>query len=363
MSDLPPPHTISAYTNSHPTKLKLKVPAPHHPSAASPPAPVPAQLQPVPGTLKIRAHHPTANGTLPHAAPPGEPYKLPSVPSSTAASPPIPPAVHPLMPAPVPAIATLKATAAGTIGPGVYPQTSYAPYGQYTHPGYQQPAATPSVTPVTIAPAPSVSPAATTVPADTQPPSDPRNHRTLKSVALMTTPRGRRLRLDHTDGVRTWAVRLVGETGVRVSGVRFLRGEGADGESSDEEPASRKADAEEEYDGGAGEKDGEAVKEKEEPKPEKRKRGRPPKKKKHHAEQDAAGPEDAHAKESVKKKGKASAKLVRGEVQVKLNGVVMSNVEGAKGEWELAFPIGPSVMEIGEKGGTPWKVYLDRLPV
>lgn len=163
-------------------------------------------------------------------------------------------------------------------------------------------------------------------------------------------------------------MRLVGETGVRVSGVRFFRVEGDDGESSDEEPAARKANDEEDYDGDAGErpKAEEAVKEKEEQKPEKRKRGRPPKKKKHQQpeQETVAGSEEAHAKEaSPKRKGKAPAKLLRGEVRVKLNGVVVKSADGAKGEWELALPIGPSVVEIGEKGGTPWKVHLDRLPV
>ena len=171
------------------------------------------------------------------------------------------------------------------------------------------------------------------------------------------------LRLDHTDGVRTWAVRLVGETGVRVTGVRFFRGEGDQGDSSDEETAPRRVEVEEN-----GMEDGEAAgepsKELEEPKPEKRKRGRPPKKKQPKTEQEAGGAEEAHAKEeSARKKGKAPAKLVRGEVRVKLNGVVVNPVEDVKGEWELALPIGPNVVEIGEKGGTPWKVHLDRLPV
>ena len=157
----------------------------------------------------------------------------------------------------------------------------------------------------------------------------------------------------------------MGETGVRVSGVRFFRAEGDDGESSDEEVAVRKAEGEED-----GQEDGDAAseqpKEVQEPKPEKRKRGRPPKKKlpQPEPEQETTAAREAHAKEeSARKKGKAPAKLVRGEVRVKLNGVVVNPVEDAKGEWELSLPIGQSVVEIGEKGGTPWKVYLDRLPV
>ncbi|TFY61151.1 hypothetical protein EVJ58_g4698 [Rhodofomes roseus] len=327
MSDLPPPHTIPAYTitESH-TKIKLKVPA-HHPPAAS----TPAQPSPVPGTLKIRAPHPIANGAASQASPPGEPSRSPAVPVKpvpASASPPLPQPgqapSHPIIPAPIPAVAQLKASASGSnVAPNAYPQPGYSPYPQYTLPAYQQ-----SGTP---APAPSVSPAQVAVPptttvAELQSPFDAQRHRTPKCVTLLTKPLGRLLQLDYTDGVRTWAVRLCGETSVHVSGVRFLKLDHEDEESSDDEEKLQKPEEEEEEENGE-----EKVKEKEEeePKPEKRKRGRPPKKK------EAAG-------------GRGGEDRGVGQ-------------EEGQGPREAAS-WGDSV-EIGEKGGTPWRVYLDRMPV
>ncbi|KAH9829449.1 Bromodomain-containing protein [Rhodofomes roseus] len=355
MSDLPPPHTIPAYTitESH-TKIKLKVPA-HHPPAAS----TPAQPSPVPGTLKIRAPHPIANGAASQASPPGEPSRSPAVPVKpvpASASPPLPQPgqapSHPIIPAPIPAVAQLKASASGSnVAPNAYPQPGYSPYPQYTLPAYQQ-----SGTP---APAPSVSPAQVAVPptttvAELQSPFDAQRHRTPKCVTLLTKPLGRLLQLDYTDGVRTWAVRLCGETSVHVSGVRFLKLDHEDEESSDDEEKLQKPEEEEEEENGE-----EKVKEKEEeePKPEKRKRGRPPKKKKQLVV------EEAKIEESAKKKGKARAKQPPGETQVKLNGAVVNALDDNKSEWDLELPIGPNLVEIGEKGGTPWRVYLDRMPV
>ncbi|KZT73328.1 Bromodomain-containing protein [Daedalea quercina L-15889] len=357
MSDLPLPHSIPAYVSTEPhPKIKLKVPAAHHPTASSPPV----QPSPTPGTLKIRAHHPTPNGAVLHASPPGEPSKSPTVPARPVAavmSPPMPQtSPHPIVPAPVPAVAQLKASGSGSATPSnVYPQTTYSPYAQYTHAAYQQPP-TPAAAPPTPASVPSVSPVQiaaplTTAPTEPTSPSDLQKHRSLKCVTLFTKPLGRRLQLDHMDGVRTWAVRLNGETSVRVSGVRFLKMDHDDEENSDEEKVQE--DEEEEEKGRGKEKDIE----KEETKPEKRKRGRPPKKK----QQSVV--EVSKVEESAKKKGKAPAKQPLGEAQVKLNGVVVDPLDNGKCEWDLGLPVGPSVVEIGEKGGMPWRVYLDRMPM
>ncbi|KAH9923634.1 Bromodomain-containing protein [Fomitopsis serialis] len=336
--------------------IRLKVPAAHHPSATS----TPAQPSPTPGTLKIRAHYSTANGAISRGSPPGESSKSPAVPAQpvpAAASPPLPPAgqtsSHPIVPAPVPAVAQLKASASGSnVLPNAYPQAGYSPYAQYTHPAYQQ-LATSAATPATPVPAPSVSPVQAVAVTTTEPqsPSDPQKHRSLKTVTLLTKPLGRLLLLDHTDGVRTWAVRLCGETSVRVSGVRFLKMDTEDEESSDDEEKGKKLEDEDE------EVEKEKGKEKEgETKPEKRKRGRPKKKKQPVVE-------EVKAEETAKKKGKARARPPPGETQVKLNGVVANALDDGQSEWDLDLPIGPNVVEIGEKGGTPWRVYLDRVPV
>ena len=61
---------------------------------------------------------------------------------------------------------------------------------------------------------------------------------------------------------------------------------------------------------------------------------------------------------SKKAKGKASESLP-GPVQVKFNGAVLKATDG--GTWET--PVLPSLnmLEVGEKGGMVWKVYLDRV--
>lgn len=76
-----------------------------------------------------------------------------------------------------------------------------------------------------------------------------------------------------------------------------------------------------------------------------RKRGRPPRKR-------------GKASEASKKaKGKA-VEPAPGGVQVKLNNIPLQGRE--RGEWEVQVPVGISVLELGEKSGMVWKVYLDR---
>lgn len=156
---------------------------------------------------------------------------------------------------------------------------------------------------------------------------------------LTTKPLGRRLELDHTDGVKVYAIRLMGETGARVSNVKFLPASEEDEESSEDE---KRAEEEEE--------------EEEEEQPKKRSRGRPRKKPK---PEPVKLPEPA----KMKSKGKAPVKAPRphGEVQLRLNGAVVKGLNDANDEWEVELPIGPSILELGEKGGVPWRVYLDRI--
>ena len=57
-------------------------------------------------------------------------------------------------------------------------------------------------------------------------------------------------------------------------------------------------------------------------------------------------------------KGK-SAETAPGPLQVRLNGVLFSSREDET--WEIQLPYGLSILEVGEKGGMVWKVYLDRV--
>ena len=50
-----------------------------------------------------------------------------------------------------------------------------------------------------------------------------------------------------------------------------------------------------------------------------------------------------------------------GEVQLKLNGVVMSPQADQPGEWDVLLPLGSSTLQIGEVGGLTWKVYIEKL--
>lgn len=146
--------------------------------------------------------------------------------------------------------------------------------------------------------------------------------------------------MDHRDGVKIWAARLgPSETSLRISGVKYLdEDDGSDAEDGGAHPEVERHEEEEEAD-------------EEEPQPQvpqKRPRGRPRKKR-------------GKANESPKGKGKAPAKPqpTEGELQVKLNGVVISSVED--GVWEFELPAGQSLVEIGAKGGMIWRAYLDRI--
>jgi hypothetical protein len=60
----------------------------------------------------------------------------------------------------------------------------------------------------------------------------------------------------------------------------------------------------------------------------------------------------------MKQPKKAPLKI--GEVQVKLNGLVMKEPEQA-GQWSISVSVGSSVVEVGEVGGMLWKVYVERI--
>lgn len=124
------------------------------------------------------------------------------------------------------------------------------------------------------------------------------------------------------------------ETGIIVSDVAFLSRHNQEEEESsgDEEPQQRNEEEEEEEEGDA-------------PPVKKRGPGRPRKR--------------TRASKSPKKnKGKSTAEAPPGPLQVTINGNVIPDREDET--WEIQVPYGLSVLEVGEKNGAVWKVYVDR---
>ena len=50
-----------------------------------------------------------------------------------------------------------------------------------------------------------------------------------------------------------------------------------------------------------------------------------------------------------------------GEVQLKVNGLVVKEQPEQPGEWNVHLPLGSNILEVGEVGGLIWKVYVERL--
>ncbi|KAI0640070.1 Bromodomain-containing protein [Trametes polyzona] len=360
LADLPEPFSIPAYANAgeHPTKIKLKMPtAPTQPIAA--PAPslpssntitVPRAHPPPPANAQPSSKSPATTATT--SAPPRPPTAVKSQPAIPALPPTPAPAPAPAPSqasssqavrstpiAPTPAVPKIalpsKPAHTGTLQPASFAQTTTAS-AYYPNAVYQQPLAPtlapkPPATPA-AAPLPKVASAPTPTPAPaiavSQPSPPAANHYThpLRHAVITTVPLHRRLVLHHEEGVRMWTMRLSGkESSLVLSDITFLaRPEEGEESSGDEEHDDGDAPAS----------------------PSKgKKRGRPSRKR-------------GKASEAAKKaKGKA-AEPGLASVQVKLNGVVLKGRE--TGEWEIPLPTGISVLELGEKGGMVWKVYLDR---
>ena len=163
---------------------------------------------------------------------------------------------------------------------------------------------------------------------------------------MRTQPRGRCIILDHREGVKSWAIRLgPNERALHFSGLRFIGQEEEEEESSEEEEE------------GDEEEDQEILK--------RRPRGRPSK---------AAAAALKAAQDRVDRRARKRARTTR-EIFVKLNGTVVPekvkapemNGGGAHRshfeakEWTVDLKNGLSTIEIGEKDGMVWKVYVDRL--
>lgn len=376
MSDLPEPFTIPAYANSsaHPTKIKLKLP----PHAAPPPLPTPITASspslPSSNSITVRGHNhasATSQGSskkdVVPAAVPAPSLRLPHTVKAQSATPAIPPTSAPistqnfpttprgpvLTPTPsIPAIVpqAQKPAHTSTLRTPI-PLAPAAPTPFQTLPFYQSPALAPAPPKSSAAspaiPSSSVAASSTApVPAVTRRPSltPAQQYAHPLSHAIVTTlPYFRRLILDHTDEVRTWALRLNGhETALVVSDVTFLsqRGDEEDDSSEDDEPRRQE------------EEEGEEQEEQEEQEavaPAKKKApGRPRKRRR------------MRVSNPKKKRKTVDVNVPTGELQVKLNGVIIPG-NGSEGEtWEVQVPPGMSQLEVGEKGGMVWKVYLDR---
>ena len=230
--------------------------------------------------------------------------------------------------------------------------------------------------------------------------------RTFRTVLLTTRTCERRLELDAREGVKVWSVRLLNkEKGLRISGVKFdvppraavdstskveTTGGGQEEEEEGDVKMNEDKDPEEEH-----EDDGDYEVE---PSPAKRgakgkrkgkgkgKVGRPKKVKVAPAPPVVVPPTTPTTVPSM------NTVLSEEDVTVKLNNTVIplcppisastevddgSEEEDGEGEaitngkenknknekrweWDVDVPLGSSVLEIGEKGGAVWKVYVDR---
>ncbi|KAH9947106.1 Bromodomain-containing protein [Amylocystis lapponica] len=332
MSDLPPQFSIPAYasTGEH-TKLKLKVPAApgHAPSlTATNSGSSPANPASSSGTtLRIPAHHTSVDGAAAHSpmaldaaksptitpkipptptpAPPAHP--APSTPSLPPASAPhAAPQLHPKTPAP--------ALSTGTLQPAMFTQpASYTSSPYYPNAAYQQqssaaapiaPAATPNPAIASLAspplPAPQISSSASSSASAGTP------HRPLYSVQLAHARSG---------ACWTWTIVMAcGRGGTPRCGRE--RRAGCGGAEQEEEKEA----------------------------PKRRGKGRQKK--------GSAGVKAVEKAEDAKGKGKGKA--LQGD-----GGAAGESGEG-KGEWDFELPLGSNVLEVGEKGVLPWRVYIDR---
>ena len=133
--------------------------------------------------------------------------------------------------------------------------------------------------------------------------------------------------------MKTWALRLNGhETAVVVSDVTFLSQHGDEDDSSEDDEPKRQEEEEDEDEEAAT-----PVKKRGPGRPRKRRRG---------------------GKTASPKKKRKAVDVRTGELQVKLNGVLIPGSEAET--WEVQVPPGMSQLEVGEEGGMVWKVYFDR---
>ncbi|KAJ7103216.1 RSC complex protein [Mycena belliarum] len=334
MSDLPPPFAVPRYQKSSNAKIKIKMPA----TAAAGPAPPAAN----PPSVVLRVS--TAKASTPVVAPAPLPTTTP--PRATA-SPALPPNTLPstnmIQPTPQPPAPTYINTTTATFAH--YPNAAYIPGSTPLAP-VATPAPMPAPAPVPApAPAPIAKPVPPKIMSVSNSPAPPPLHPShmLKGVALMVEPCKRPFILDHLDGVKTWAMRLgPGERSMSVADVTYM-GEDEDDSSGEEEEEDDDEDNEDEMDVDLPAKNG-----KKKTKGKGRTRGK--------ATVLTAAAKALQAARSAKKEARRL-----GEVQVKLNGLVVAEKADHPGQWMVDLQAGTNVLEVGEKGGLIWKVYAERL--
>ncbi|KAH7916459.1 RSC complex protein [Hygrophoropsis aurantiaca] len=351
MSDLPAPYALPQYSKPSPAKIKLKVPLP---SAAAGPSGT--------SSADTAAPAPSQNGS---GAPPAIMLKLPG--STSAAKTPTditptlsqntlnPPAAPAPVPTPVPPAAAIpKPPRATRPSPQVttqpLPYSTTPTFSHYPNATYQ-PHINTTQTATSIAQPPAPKPVQHTAPSVSRSPAPSFNdHRQLRGVFLTTKPRGRPILLDYRDGVKTWAMRLgYGENGVSIADVKFQGNEEEEGSDQEDEAHSHLQEEEEEE---------------EEPVPKKRGRGRPPKNPAAKAKAAAAA---AAAAKKIERPSKPHAQKavtpLRENIQVIANGTPVNEKNNEQGVWDIDLQVGMNVLEVGEKGGMIWKVYMERVSI
>lgn len=322
MADLPPPFSIPEYTKPS-NKIKIKPQATQ--LVASTSTPSIAKTEPATSSLLLRVPANTATKAPSQPPAPSPTLNFAALPASNAIT-------------PASSVATVqppKAPTKSATPQPIVPGTSFinSTASHYPHAAYKPPIST-SSTPIPTLSTPILRPnsilnAHSTSNSPAPIPLHPSHQ--LKSVSLRIQPRGRLFNLNHQDGVKSWAVRLVpGETGVVVADVSFL-GDPEEESSGDEDGDHDENEDEMEVDVPV--KNG-------------RKKGK------------------GKGKARVTRSSKASPSKVKavkkkvekvGEVQLKVNGLVVKEQPEQPGEWNVHLPLGSNTLEVGEVGGLIWK--------
>ncbi|KAK0198825.1 RSC complex protein [Armillaria mellea] len=351
MSDLSPPFTIERYSKPTTTKIKIKVPGAasnisgSKVTASQPAPPAPEPTLPHTSTIAVRA--PPVKGT-PVLSPPQPTPKsaVPAVIARAAVQAPAPPAPASVAtPASSAHVPSSSSTPQPQPTPAVPPAHTNITFSQYSKPvnltkhnAVVTPGPAPSKALATPAANPQVAVVAQTAQAHSMSKSPAPVHyaHQLRLVLIKTEPRGRQFHLDYREGVRSWSILLGPEDkSLRVEEITFM------GDEEESSGGEEEVDDEDAMDVDAAMKNGK--------KKVKRGRGRPPKVPK------GGGGVKVKPVRPTKKKPKL------GEVQVKINGSVVQELEGHSSKWSVDVPLGSNTLEMGEKGGLIWKVYTQRM--
>jgi chromatin structure-remodeling complex subunit RSC4 len=340
MADLPAPFTVSEYTKPAVTKLKITMPArastskitipPTQPSKSPTTATVTAP------TLKQKQESPKTS-----AKSKSDSKAIASVPSPAAEPKPIPPVVQP--PPPQPPVQAPQVQAPQVVAAPApishYPNAAYGHDLRQTTHSPAVPAAPAIQRSVSAVPAPVITPSPVQ-PSTTQSPAPSFVH-PLQSVSLRVQPRGRLIELDHRDGVKCWALRLIpGENEVHINNVLFIKeddGDSAAEEDDGDDVAKVTDDDQMQIDA---------------PIRSLRKKGK---------SRTKGRQKETPSKAKAKGQAEQQSKPKLGPVQVKLNSLDVREEGPTSGSWVIRPNTGMSTLEVGELGGLTWKVYVQKI--